>query len=215
MPDRTVEVQTSLGPGRLHLAGEPGGLWLLLGHGAGGGIDALDLAHLAAAIPASGIGVARYEQPWRVAGKKVAPAPARLDEGWIPAVQVLQDQAAIDQLVVGGRSAGARVACRTATASGAAGVLCCAFPLHPPGRLEKSRLPELLGAGVPTVVVQGSRDSFGTDQELREAVTGSDVRVLTAPGGDHAMKTPARTYWGPIGQALSDAVAELRGRIGD
>ncbi|NYI69745.1 hypothetical protein GGQ54_000305 [Naumannella cuiyingiana] len=205
-----ILVETPLGPGRLHLSGDPAGTWFLLGHGAGGGIDALDLALLADRLPGDGVGVARYEQPWRLAGRKVAPAPARLDEGWLPAVAALRAAVAPARLITGGRSAGARVACRTAPATGADAVLCCAFPLHPPGRPDRSRLPELLGAGVPVAVVQGTRDTFGTADELA-AATGEDggVAVFCAPDADHGMKTPARADPVPARNAVLAAARSL------
>ena len=115
---------------------------LVLGHGAGGGIEARDLVALAKALPERGVTVVRVEQPWRVAGRKVAGPPATLDRAWLAVLEAL---AVAGPLVVGGRSAGARVACRTAAQVGAAGCLALAFPLHPPGRPEKSRLDELLG----------------------------------------------------------------------
>ncbi|HEY2644511.1 MAG TPA: alpha/beta family hydrolase, partial [Galbitalea sp.] len=145
-----VVVPTSLGPGRLVVdaADEPRTV-LWLGHGAGGGIGALDLAALAAALPGQGITVARYEQPWRVAGRKAAPRPAALDASWRETAPLVEQLAAGLPVVVGGRSAGARVACRTAESVGAVAIVCLAFPLHPPGRPDKSRLSELLAPELP------------------------------------------------------------------
>ena len=131
---------------------------LLLSHGAGRGIDTRDLEALAATLPRQGISVQLFEQPWRVAGRKVASPPATLDAGFMAAASALRTRT---PLVVGGRSAGARSAARTARVLGAAGCLALAFPLHPPGRPEKSRLDELLGAGVTTLVVQGENDPSG------------------------------------------------------
>jgi predicted alpha/beta-hydrolase family hydrolase len=157
---------------------------LVLGHGASGGIGARDLAALAAALPGEGITVIRVEQPWRVAGKKVAPAPATLDRAWVAAVDsVAQDL----PLAVGGRSAGARVACRTAADVGAVAVVALAFPLHPPGRPEKSRLAELTGAGVPTLVLQGERDSFGRPGEF----PAGRFELVPVPHADHGMAVPS------------------------
>ena len=132
---------------------------LLLGHGAGGGIEARDLAALAAELPRQGVSVVRVEQPWRVAGKRVAPRPQVLDECFVAAANRLRVRT---PLVVGGRSAGARSAARTSRELGASGFVALAFPLHPPGRPEKSRLDELELVQVPTLVVQGERDPFGT-----------------------------------------------------
>ncbi len=160
---------------------------LALGHGAGGGIGAADLRALAAALPEHGITVALVEQPWRVAGRKVAPAPKTLDEGWLPVVARLTAEYPLP-LVVGGRSAGARVACRTAAASGAAGVLALAFPLHPPGRPERSRADELLGTDRPTLVVQGATDPFGRPDEF--PALPPTHRLLALPQGNHAFAAP-------------------------
>lgn len=200
-----ITVGTSLGPGRLVVAAaETPRAVLWLGHGAGGGIDAADLAALAHALPASGVTVARYEQPWRVAGKRVASRPQALDIAWRETAPVVADLAAGLPLIVGGRSAGARVACRTATELGAAGVVCLAFPLHPPGRPDSSRLDELLLPQVPVLVLQGDRDTFGTAELLETESTGRDnIRVVPVPGADHGMKTLKSS---PLGGA---AVTEL------
>ncbi|WP_313543471.1 alpha/beta hydrolase family protein [Leifsonia aquatica] len=200
-----ITAPTSLGPGRLVVAAADAPRALLwLGHGAGGGIDAVDLAALAHALPASGISVTRYEQPWRVAGKRVASRPEALDIAWRETAPVVADLAAGLPMFVGGRSAGARVACRTATELGAAGVVCLAFPLHPPGRPDTSRLDELLSPEVPVLVLQGDRDPFGTAETVAaEAAGRDDVRVVAVPGADHGMKTLKSS---PLGAA---AVREL------
>ncbi|THA24596.1 hydrolase [Streptomyces sp. RKND-216] len=160
---------------------------LALGHGAGGGIEARDLRALAEALPQHGTTVALVEQPWRVAGKKVAPAPKTLDAAWValrPALEARTEGGELP-LVAGGRSAGARVACRTAGALGAVAVLALSFPLHPPGRPEKSRAGELADAGLPTLVVQGERDPFGRPAEFP-----AGTRLATVPGGDHGFAVP-------------------------
>jgi predicted alpha/beta-hydrolase family hydrolase len=145
--------------------------------------------------------VALFEQPWRVAGRKVASPPPTLDVGLAAAHRVLR---ARGPLVVGGRSAGARSAARSATALGAAGCLALAFPLHPPGRPEKTRVEELRGAGVPTLVVQGERDSMGRPEEFPEGVDLLDLVVV--PAADHGLKVPAS---GPLDQAAAlDIVVE-------
>lgn len=188
MTSEVVGYDTPVGPGRfyLDLAGRSDAL-LILGHGAGGGVESADLALLADRLPAAGISVARFEQPWRTAGRKVAVAPPRLDQAWIPAVEWLVAQLGAGLTVVtGGRSAGARVACRTATRLGVDGVICLAFPLHPPGRPEKSRLGELLAPSVPRLVFQGARDSFGAAADVRAAVgVQPRVEVIELRGADH------------------------------
>jgi predicted alpha/beta-hydrolase family hydrolase len=184
-----TEVATPLGPARVHPDepdGDPRGT-LVLGHGAGGGIGSADLAALAAGAAAAGWRVLRVEQPWRVAGRRIAPAPVRLDEGWAAVLAALrQDGRLAGLLVLGGRSAGARVACRSAAAQGAAAVLALAFPLHPPGRPEKSRAAELKGVDVPLLVVQGETDAFGRPDEVRRALAGRPGLVRAVPG-DHAL----------------------------
>lgn len=157
---------------------------LLLSHGAGGGIGSRDLAALATTLPRQGVTVVCFEQPWVLAGRKVASPPPTLDVGLRAAAGRLRSSR---PLIVGGRSAGARSAARCAIGLGASGCLALAFPLHPPGRPEKSRLDELLGAGVPTLVVQGERDPFGTPEEFPE-----DTDMCVIPGGDHGFAVPKR-----------------------
>jgi uncharacterized protein len=173
-----LDVETPHGPARAHLqdADAPAGA-LVLGHGAGGGVAARDLVAVTTAARSAGVSVALVEQPYVVAGRR-SPAPARqLDAAWIAVVEHLRAGALRDlPLVVGGRSAGARVACRTAAATGALGVLCLAFPVHPPGRPEKTRLSELDAVAVPTLVVQGASDPFGMPP------AGPNRRVVTVPG---------------------------------
>ncbi|MEO6505866.1 MAG: alpha/beta family hydrolase [Terrimesophilobacter sp.] len=188
-----VTVPTPRGPGRLVVqpADAPAAV-LWLGHGAGGGIEARDLAALAGRLPGRGITVIRYEQPWRVAGRRVAPPPATLDAAWGDAATLVRELAGGLPLVVGGRSAGARVACRTAVITAAVAVVCLAFPLHPPGK-PKSRLAELLLPQVPVLVLQGERDTFGTAAELAaeletDAAGTGRIRVVAVPGADHGMK---------------------------
>ncbi|MFJ3878840.1 alpha/beta family hydrolase [Streptomyces sp. NPDC090077] len=187
MSTRTESVDTPAGEARItwHTA-RAARLVLALGHGAGGGIEARDLRALAAALPARGVTVALAEQPWRVAGKKVAAAPKVLDEGWRALWPALERPGV--PVVAGGRSAGARVACRTAAELGAAGVLALAFPLHPPGRPERSRAEELLGAGRPALVVQGGRDPFGRPEEF----PAGEYELVEVPSGDHGFAVPKK-----------------------
>ncbi|MFE9019735.1 alpha/beta family hydrolase [Streptomyces sp. NPDC007808] len=185
-------------------------LVLAVSHGAGGGIEARDLRALAEVLPAHGVTVARVEQPWRVAGRKVAPAPKTLDVGWRGLWPALAAPGL--PVISGGRSAGARVACRTAAELGAHAVLALSFPLHPPGRPEKSRAQELLGAGVPTLVVQGGNDPFGKPEEFPDG----DYEIVEVPHGDHGFAVPKRA---PLGQdeavaIVTDAVVEWAGSLG-
>ena len=155
-----LELETPHGIARVRLEqAESPSAALVLGHGAGGGIDSPDLKGAAGAARDAGLSVALVEQPYRVAGRR-SPAPAaQLDAAWVSVVAQLPFEGLA--LIAGGRSSGARVACRTAAEVGASAVLCLAFPVHPPGRPEKSRLDELDAVEVPTLVVQGERDPFG------------------------------------------------------
>lgn len=186
-----LEVETPHGPANAHLhpVDEPRAA-LVLGHGAAGGVTSGDLVAAADAARSVGVSAALVEQPYRVAGRR-SPAPAaQLDAAWIAALEQLP----FDDLplITGGRSAGARVACRTAAQTGAKGVLCLAFPLHPPGRPEKSRLAELEQVDVPVLIVQGRSDPFGMPP------SGADREIVAVPG-NHSLT-------GDLG-ALAEAVA--------
>jgi uncharacterized protein len=161
-----LDIDTPHGPARVHLQAAPGaGGALVLGHGAGGGVSAPDLVAASRAALEQGFSVALVEQPYRVAGRRSSPAAAQLDSAWTAVVERLRDEELAGlRLVCGGRSAGARVACRTAAATDAAAVLCLAFPVHPPGRADdptKSRQGELDAVKLPVLVVQGTSDPFG------------------------------------------------------
>lgn len=161
---------------------------LLLSHGAGRGIDTRDLEALDARLPGQGVTVMRFEQPWRQAGRKVASPPATLDAGLRAAADAVRVRTPI---IIGGRSAGARSACRSAKGLGAAGCLALSFPLHPPGKPENSRLDELRGVGVPTLVVQGERDTFGRPEEFPDPMPPrTDLAVI--PEADHGLAVPKR-----------------------
>jgi uncharacterized protein len=196
-----IVVPTPVGPAEFDLAAPAGptptaarGL-LVLGHGAGGSIAAADLVAVATAAGAGGFHVARVRQPYSVAGRR-APAPAdQLDLAWTVVVEAIRAGLARPlPLVVGGRSSGARVACRTAAATGACGVLALAFPLHPPGHPEKSRASEL-DVDVPLLVLQGARDPFGTPAEFPQHVTIHEVAAadhrLAGPGFGPALAAAA------------------------
>lgn len=171
---------------------------VVLSHGAGGGIEAPDLQALAAALPPVGVEVALVEQPWRVAGKKIAPAPKTLDLAWLDVLAHVNKHASGENrengenapvpVIVGGRSAGARVACRTGRETGAAAVLALAFPLHPPGKPEKSRIDELMSTGLPTLVVQGAVDPFGAPGEFPELPPGHQLVALPAGGHEFTVR---------------------------
>jgi uncharacterized protein len=186
-----TDVGTPLGPARV-LTTDPDGAvrgTLVLGHGAGGGVEAPDLVAVTGAAAAHGWRVLLVEQPWRVAGKRIAPAPVRLDEAWTAALASARAGGLIaGPVVLGGRSAGARVACRTADAEGASGVLALAFPLHPPGRPDRSRAGELTAVGVPLLVVQGERDTFGGPEAVAAQVRERPAASVHAVPGDHALK---------------------------
>jgi predicted alpha/beta-hydrolase family hydrolase len=185
-------IETPHGPARAQVteADDARGL-LVLGHGAGGGVGARDLVRAQRAALAAGFSVALVEQPYLVAGRK-SPAPAaQLDAAWIAVVEHLRGDL---PLVTGGRSSGARVACRTAAETGAAGVLCLAFPLHAPGRPEQTRLPELEAVTVPVLIVQGESDPFGMPPP-------GPGREIVRVRGNHSLTGDLET--------LGDAVAEF------
>lgn len=167
---------------------------LVLTHGAGGGIDSPDLVRLARTLPQLDVSVTLVEMPWRVQGKPLAPRPALIDQTYRTVLDAMRMRS---PLVLGGRSAGARSACRIGRSVGAAGVLALAFPLHPPGKPESSRLEELLGARLPTLVVQGGNDPFGRPEEFPEGI---DLAVV--PEADHGLKVPKRAQLDQ-GEALS------------
>ena len=183
-----LEIDTPFGLAMAHLehVDDPTGA-LVLGHGAGGGITARDLVAAAHAAHSAGLSVALVEQPYRVAGRR-SPAPSRqLDAAWTAVMEHLRAGGLRGlPLVAGGRSSGARVACRTAQATGAVGVLCLAFPLRPPRRSgaapAASRLAELDAVTVPMLVVQGSRDRFGIPPS-------TERRTVVQVAGDHSLRT--------------------------
>lgn len=201
-----TEIDTPHGPARVHCRRADGPIGaLVLGHGAGGGVGAPDLVAVAGAAEALGFTVALVEQPYRVAGRR-SPAPARqLDAAWTAVIAHLTvGELRGLALITGGRSSGARVACRTAAEVAAVAVLCLAFPLHPPGRGDdptKSRLPELDAVQVPTLVVQGERDPFGLPP------AGPQRTVVCVPG-THALRSTAAVA-GAAGEWLAARAAAI------
>ncbi len=201
-----LELDTPHGPARAHLhsAEEPRAA-LVLGHGAAGGVEAPDLVAATEAAHSEGISVALIEQPYRVAGRRSPPRAPQLDAAWVAVVERLRaGELASLGLIVGGRSMGARVACRTAEATGAVAVLCLAFPLEPPRRGPKppqSRLLELEAVTVPTLVVQGARDRFGMPPP------GPSREVVKVPG-DHSLNADLEAVAAAVRAWLSGVVAE-------
>ena len=198
-----AEIETPAGLARATVAGTGKSL-AVLGHGAGGGIDAGDLRALTAALLDRGWTVARVEQPYRVSGRRAPDRAPKLDAAWIAVVEKLRARRS-GPLLVAGRSSGARVACRTAADLGAAAVVCLAFPLHPPGKPESSRADELSLVGdIPLLVVQGKTDAFGTPAEFPRTTH------VVPVDGDHSLR---RTT--PVAAAVAgwlDAVLPQAGR---
>jgi uncharacterized protein len=196
-----IEIETPHGPARAHLdeAVKPAGT-LVLGHGAGGGVEAVDIQAAAQVARDLDFTVALVEQPYRVAGRR-SPAPAKqLDASWEAVMAALRERGVVSApLVVGGRSLGARVACRTAAAVDAGAVLCLAFPVHPPGKPEKSRMEELDAVDVTVLVVQGESDPFG----MPPAAKGRDVVKVA---GNHGLKADV--------PAVSEAVRTWLATVG-
>lgn len=203
MTPEVREIATPLGPGRAHTyaAGSPRAT-VVLGHGFGGGIGAPDLAFLAAELPDDGYTVVLVEQPWRVAGKRSAGRTANLDIAWVPILTALDLAAPV---IIGGRSAGARVACRTAATTHAAGVLCLAFPLHPPGKPERSRAEELTTpgeSGIPVHVIQGELDPWGSPAQIAEIL--GDSGAVHPVAGAHGFTTAPHDVVAAARAALPD-----------
>jgi len=197
--------QTPHGPARVHLHGDAGDArgGLVLGHGAGGGVGAPDLVAATEAALAAGLAVALVEQPYRVAGRR-SPAPAaQLDAAWCAVVSELRAGALSGlPLIAGGRSSGARVACRTADAAGAVALLCLAFPLHPPGRPEKTRLGELEAVAVPVLIVQGESDPFGMPPS-------APSREVVRLRGNHGLRSDAPGLREAVGGWLERVLSEV------
>ena len=201
----TLEIETPHGPARAHLDPVDAPVAaLVLGHGAGGGVTARDLLAASAAARRAGWSVARVEQPYRVAGRRSPAKAPQLDAAWIAVVgQLLSSVLGGLPHAVGGRSSGARVACRTAGATGAIGVLCLAFPLRPPrrsGTPPASRLPELEEVSVPVLVIQGARDPFGMPPP-------ADGRRVVQVRGSHSLRSDLQA----LGAAVEAWLPELRG----
>ncbi|GAA6524517.1 alpha/beta family hydrolase [Intrasporangium sp. DVR] len=191
--ERVRDLPTPEGPGRAHVrrpAHSRG--TVVLGHGAGGGLQSLDLTVARDVLVAAGWAVAVIEQPWLVAGRRVAGRPPTLDAAWVPMVAALMSgRGRLPRpLVVGGRSAGARVACRTAAELEADAGLLLSFPHHLPGRPDRLRDGELALAPDPTWLVQGTRDAFGTPEELAPHVPPWAVVIEVA--GAHSFPRGAR-----------------------
>lgn len=203
-----LEVESPSGLARVHLHAPPTPrAGLLLGHGAGGGVGAPDLVAVRDAALAEGISVGLVEQPYRVAGRRSPPPAARLDAAWLAVAARLGEQELRGlPLLVGGRSLGGRVACRTSGLTEALAVICLAFPLQPPRRSgaapAPSRLPELEAVTVPTLVVQGERDPFGIPP-------GSPTRTVVEVPGDHSLKTDLPAVSAAVRSWLAELLARL------
>jgi hypothetical protein len=211
----SAAIDTPHGPAGvlLHHAPEPRAA-LVLGHGAGGGVGSRDLVAVTGVARSEGVSVALVEQPYRVAGRR-SPAPARqLDAAWTAVIeQLAAGELQGLPLLVGGRSSGARVACRTAEATGAVAVLCLAFPLQPPRAGAQSRLAELDAVRVPTLVVQGERDPFGIPPAAAR-------RTVVQVPGDHSLRTDVEAVaaavrdWLPGVVVIFSRVTDATGRRG-
>jgi predicted alpha/beta-hydrolase family hydrolase len=203
MPDAAVlDIDTPHGPARAHVTKVRGaGGAVVLGHGAGGGVGAPDLVLAAEVAQAAKLSVALVEQPYRVAGRR-SPAPApQLDTAWIAVVEHLKAEPLKGvPLVCGGRSSGARVACRTAADTGAVAILCLAFPLHPPGRPAATRLDELDAVSVPVLVVQGASDPFGMPPP-------GPSRTVVTVAGNHSLRSDRDAIRTAVGDWLSEVLS--------
>lgn len=205
---KLVEVDTPLGVAHAHVSRPPRARGtVVLTHGASGRLTGGDLLAVRDGLVEAGWAVAFVQQAWGVAGRRMPPRPVPQDEAWLPVVQALRSGRGRlpGPLVLSGKSNGARVACRTAADLTADGVLCLSFPLHPPGKPENSRAPELLlpvAAGVLLHVVQGERDPFGSPGEVRAKL--SDPAYVTAVKGEHTIRVT-----GPLVEAARAFVETL------
>jgi predicted alpha/beta-hydrolase family hydrolase len=203
-----VKIETGYGPAAadLDIPAAPRFL-LVLTHGAAGGVDSADLLAARDAAAALGGAVARVLQPYRVRGAR-APGPAlRQDAAWLEIIATLRAEIPDVPLVQGGRSNGARVACRTALAAGASGVLALAFPLHPPGRPERSRADELRAAGTNVLVINGSRDPFGIPDRA------DATKIVVLAGETHALTGSPGLVAGEVGTWLSAVLSAVLGAV--
>lgn len=228
-PAATVtDIETTAGLARAHIYPVPHGVpraSIVLGHSAGAGLQSPELVAVAQDLPGFGIEVVLVEQPWLVAGRRVADPAAKLDSSWVQAVSALRRSGVgLRRLVVGGRSAGARVACRTVLSTKAEAVVAFAFPLRNPRNREASRAGELAAAAavVPVTVIQGTRDAYGEPADVATSAAELGQRVLTiaVPFADHSFALSARaTITGHearivIVEAARRVILHRRGNVG-
>ncbi len=190
----TVETPDGASELAVSLADDPAAV-LLLGHGAGGDIDGWDLELLAHRLPALGVTVARFRQPYRVAGRRIFNSKPALDRSWAVALAEVTRRWPSLPLFSGGHSAGARTACR-GFAEGQSGLVLLSYPLHPPGKPEQSKVEDLALAAGPAIIAQGTKDGFGTPGEIRAELVKAgrdDVRVVELDGAGHSMAATAGT----------------------
>ena len=207
MPSSHLDVDTAAGPATVELSRPPNARTLvLLTHGAGGGVRTVDVLAVRDALVALGAAVGLVTQPYRVAGRGAPPAPQRQDPLWLEIVDAVRRRRGLTALplVLGGRSNGARVACRTAAATGAAGVVALAFPLHPPGKPEKTRIAELDSVSVPVLVVQGDRDPFGLPPP------GPGREIVVVPGGDHSLRRDPAAVAATVAAFVTSVITRAR-----
>lgn len=181
-----MRIETSAGPAEVELDKPRSAKFLLLlTHGSGGGVEAKDLLAVRDLAVELGGAVARVVQPYRVAGRRAPGSATAQDAAWSEIVAALRKKVRSAPLIQGGRSNGARVVCRTAVDAGAKGVVALSFPLHPPGKPEKTRREELLTASqaVDVVVVNGARDPFGIPDPADAA------EVIAVPGQPHSFRS--------------------------
>jgi hypothetical protein len=197
-PAISLEIDTRAGPAHVELDRPDSPTFLfLLTHGAAGGVQSADLRAVRDVAMGLGGVVARVLQPYRVRGARAPGSPDRQDAAWLEIAAALQERFGGLPLIQGGRSNGARVACRTAPAAGARGVVALAFPLHPPGQPTRSRADELLAAGTDVLVVNGDRDPFGVPSEA------AGIRVVVLPGETHSLSKDPATVGTTVGSWLA------------
>jgi predicted alpha/beta-hydrolase family hydrolase len=203
-----VEITTAAGPALAEIqTPEQAELLLVLTHGAGGAVASKDILAAKNAGLKAAAAVALVTQPYRVRGASAPGSPDRQDAAWLEIIGALREQHPGLPLVQGGRSNGARVACRTARQAAAAAVIALAFPLHPPGKAAdpaRSRAGELRSAGVPVLVINGERDPFGVPDE------GDAARLVVLPGQAHALSGKSDVITAEVESWLNQIVTLAR-----
>ena len=186
-------------------------LTLVLAHGAGAPMRSPFLAAVARGVAAGGARVARFEFPYMRARRSGGPrgTPDRepvLRESWLSAIAAL---GGAGRLAIGGKSLGGRIASMVADEAGVLGLVCLGYPFHPPGRPERLRTKHLEALRTPALIVQGTRDPFGSREDVAGYSLSPSIRIAWIEGGDHSFK-PRSSSGRTETETLAEAVARVR-----